>query len=211
MHIRRRAAIAVVFGLSMLAGAAVAAGGPDTTHDRQAVIAAVPEAGALRVSGRIGPQLASRVRDWLDRHPDTRVLLVRSPGGVRWQALQLAELVNERGITVRAVERCASACALLWAAADAREMAAGSRLGLHRSRLPTSLPLPSVLRGLIVAYNDRKTERVLRAAGFPERLIEQRSQTAPTAMSWFDTEQLHREGVPFTLHEPPAEPAAELS
>lgn len=171
----------------------------------QARIESMPSARVLRVDGRFGPDLAARVRERLDRHPDTRVLLVSSPGGVRWQALKLAHLVNERGIAVRATGSCASACALLWAAADARELAAGARLGLHRSRLPTSLPLPSAVRRLIVAWNDRKTERVLRAAGFPEHMIEQRSHTPPTAMSWFAPAELELQGVPFTLRDPPPE------
>lgn len=183
-------------GLFALAGAAVASGSA-----AQAAIAAVPGEHAIRVSGRFGPQLESQVRDWLDRYPDTRVLVVQSPGGMRWQALQLAELLNARGITVRVDGRCASACALLWAAADSREMEPGSRLGLHSSRLPAPLPLPVAVRQWIVAYNDRETDRVLRDAGFPEQVIEQGSRTPPTSMSWFDAADLQAGDVPFVLHD----------
>jgi hypothetical protein len=192
----------VTAAAAMLMPASAAFAGGAAKAREQARIASVPSGHALRVDGRFGPDLAARVRERLDRQPDTRVLLVSSPGGLRWQALQLAELVNARGITVRIAGRCASACALLWAAADAREMTAGSRLGLHRSRLGTPWPLPSVVRELIVAWNDRKTERVLRSAGFPEPVIEQRSRTPPTAMSWFAAAELLLQGVPFTLHGP---------
>ena len=141
------------------------------------------------------------MRDWLSRYPDTRVLVVQSPGGMRWQALELADLLNARGITVRVDGRCASACALLWAAADSREMEVGSRLGLHSSRLPTPLPLPATVRQWIAAFNDRRTDRVLRDAGFPERVIEQGSRTPPTSMSWFDSADLRAGDVPFVLRD----------
>ncbi|MBW3550290.1 MAG: hypothetical protein KY442_05520 [Proteobacteria bacterium] len=187
-------------GLFAFAGAASASGTTRTTP-AQAAIAPVPTEQTLRVTGRFGPHLESRLLDWLNRYPDTRVLAVRSPGGMRWQALQVAELVNARGITVRIEGRCASACALLWAAAHSREMDVGASLGLHGSRLPMPLPLPAAVRGWIIGYNDRQTDRVLRGAGFPERMIEQGRHTPPSTMSWFDAAELRLGGVPFVLRE----------
>ena len=199
MKIRRWAVVAlfaVTFTFTF-AGAALASG--TSRAAGEAVIAPVADEPALRVSGRFGEDLESQLRAWLGRYPQTQVLVVRSPGGLRWQALEVAELVNARGITVRIEGRCASACALLWAAADSREMTFDSRLGLHGSRLPAWLPLPAGVRGWIVAYNDRQTNRVLRAAGFPQRLIEQGHRTPPTAMSWYDAAELQLGGVPFVL------------
>lgn len=181
----------------LFAGAALASGTPPAAIE--AVIAPDPGEHALRVSGRFGGDLESQLRAWLDRYPRTQVLVVSSPGGLRWQALKVAALVNARGITVRIEGRCASACALLWAAADSREMTFDSRLGLHGSRLPAWLPLPAGVHDWIVAYNDRQTDRVLREAGFPQRLIQQGQRTPPTAMSWYDAAELQLGGVPFVL------------
>lgn len=156
---------------------------------------------ALLVTGPIGADFEASVRASLERYPDTSVLVMRSPGGVRHQALKVADLVNERGLTVRIDGRCASACALLWAAAQSREMTAASKLGLHASRLNVPLPLPGAIEARINARNDRQTDEVLRSAGFPQRIIAEGGRTPPTSMSWFDPAELKHGGVPFTLRD----------
>lgn len=181
---------------SLLAATGVATAGG---HGGNARIRALPSQHALVVDGRIGHAFEPDLRAWLRHYPDTRVVLMHSPGGLRWPALQVAELLNARGITLRVADSCASACALLWAAVDSREMAPGARLGLHRSHLPDPLPLPGFVKRGISAWNDRQTDRILRDAGFSPRLIARRDRTPPTAMSWFDAADLRHEGVPFRV------------
>jgi hypothetical protein len=183
-----------------LLAAAAAAGMPGPAR-ADAVIAPLPGEHALLVAGPIGDDFEARIRSALARYPDTGVIVVQSPGGVRYQALKAAELINARGVTVRIAGRCASACALLWAAAQSREMTPDSRLGLHGSRLAVPLPLPGAIEAQIVARNDRQTDEVLRSAGFPQRIIAEGGRTPPTAMSWFDPLELKHGGVPFTLRD----------
>jgi hypothetical protein len=187
--------------LGLLATGAAIAGGTSEPARPGMSITPLPAEHALLVTGPIGADFEASVRASLERHPETSVLVMRSPGGVRHQALKVADLVNERGLTVRIDGRCASACALLWAAAQSREMTAASKLGLHDSRLDAPLPLPSAVEARINARNDRQTDEVLRSAGFPAAIIAEGGRTPPTSMSWFDPLTLKRGGVPFTLRD----------
>jgi hypothetical protein len=201
----RSSAVAVA---GLLAAGTVTAGGMPEPARAAAVIAPLPAEHALLVTGPIGDDFEARIRASLARYPDTSVLVVQSPGGVRYQALKVAELVNARGLTVRIAGRCASACALLWAAADSREMTLDSKLGLHGSRLTVPLPLPDAIREQIVARNDRQTDDVLRGAGFPQSIIAEGGRTPPTSMSWFGPLELKYGGVPFTLRDRGSQPVA---
>lgn len=198
-------------GLLAAAGVASAGGMPEPVR-AGVVIDPVPAEHALRVSGPIGADFEARLRDSLARYPATTVIVVRGPGGMRYQALKAAELINARGLTVRIAGRCASACALLWAAAHSREMTPDSKLGLHGSRLELPLPLPGVIEAQIVARNDRQTDDVLRGAGFPASIIAEGGRTPPTSMSWFGPLELKYGGVPFTLRDrtAPTAPGAGL-
>lgn len=191
---------AVVAGLLAAAGAASAAG-TATSAPAGTVVVPLPAEHALLVTGPIGPDFEPRIRASLARHPDTSVVIVSSPGGVRYQALRAAELINAHGLTVRIAGHCASACALLWAAAESREMTPDSKLGLHGSRLTVPVPLPEGVTRQITARNDRQTDAVLRGAGFPQSIIAAGGRTPPTSMSWFGPVELSHGGVPFTLHQ----------
>lgn len=202
--IHRRFLAAGFAALLALPTASFAAGGatPSRAYPTDAAVEYDAAGQTVRVRGPIGPRFEAQLRATLDAHPDTQRVVVQSPGGMRRQALRAAGLLNERGVPVRISGRCASACALLWAAVDAREMTAGSRLGLHRSRLVGPLVFPDAVAQQINARNDRETDDVLRAAGFPERVVARGRATPSTSMSWFAADELQREGVPFVLLEP---------
>lgn len=185
--------------LLAVTGVAAAAGGADDLDDARVD---VTDAGrAIHVDGVFGPAFEPAVRDAIERHPDVRRLVVRSPGGMRAPALRVGELLNRRGVTVRVEGRCASACVLLFATAKSREMTAGSRIGLHRSSLDPDLPIPESLRRQLMERNDRETDEVLRKGGFSSRVIAMGAATPPTTMTWFTPGELQVEGVPFVLLE----------
>ena len=160
-------------------------------------ITPVPEAHALRVSGSIEPGFSHQVQAALVAHPDTRVLIVRSRGGLLHEARLLAAVLNARGIAIRADGRCASACAVLWAATDARELTADARLGLHRSKW--SVRLPRVLRAMVERRNDRANVRTFLDAGFSPALASHAAQTPSSSMYWVDAHDLQRERVAFAV------------
>lgn len=194
------ACAALLAGLSGAACAAgLTAGRAVDLQIENATVQPVPGEPALRVSGPVGWSFEADVREALRQHPEVRVLVMDGPGGLRAQALRVAELANERGLTVRVDGRCASACALLWASARRREMTFSSGIGLHGSALDPALPLPESMRRRIIERNDRQTDDVLRGAGFPARIIAAGAKTPPTSMSWFSPYELQTGGVPFTL------------
>jgi len=188
----------VAAGAALLLAARIAGAG-GLADVENAEVQAVTAEHALVISGVIGSRFETDVRRALDAHPDTRRLVVSGPGGMRGPALRVAGLANARGLTVRVAGRCASACALLWAASHAREMTFDSGLGLHRSGLDPSLDLPAGMRATLMARNDRQTDDVLRQAGFPERVIAAGAATPATSMSWFSPYELRTGGVPFEL------------
>lgn len=192
---------ALALALFLLAAAAHAA---PAQPKRSMHFDARPGEQTVIVSGAIDAHFDRELRAWLDRYPHTRTLVVRSPGGLRAPALRAAALLDRRRITMRVDGRCASACALMWAAVDAREMTPRSSLGLHSSHLPGAGPLPDSVKQRLIARNDRHTDRVLRGAGFSARIVEIGARTPPTTMSWFSPDELMRDGVPFRLAEPTA-------
>lgn len=163
----------------------------------EAEITSLPEAHALLATGKIGPRFSANVQAALDAHPDTRVLIVRSRGGRLVEARKVAALLNARGIAIRADGRCASACAVLWAATDAREMTADSRLGLHRSHWP--VPLPAPLRAWAEKRHDRANVRVFLDAGFSPEVAARAAQTPSSGMYWIGALELKQERVAFSL------------
>jgi len=189
--------MAAVAAALAIAGCPRAALAGDAIVD--AVVRFLPYEQAIRVEGAIGPRFDTDVRAVLEANPDARHIVITSPGGMRAPAMRVAELANARGLTVRISGRCASACALLWAAAQRREMTYDGGLGLHRSGLDASLGLPDALRRKIMARNDRQTDDVLRRAGFPERVIAVGAATPADSMSWFSPYELQTGGVPFVL------------
>jgi len=160
-------------------------------------ITAMPSGDALHVTGRIGSRFAASVQAALDAHPATRVLVVRSRGGLLHEARKVAALLNARGIAIRADGRCASACAVLWAATNARELTPDARLGLHRSKWP--VPLPALLRAFAEKRSDRANVRTFLAAGFSPALAQRAARTPSSTMFWVGARELEVEQVAFVL------------
>ncbi|WP_166208822.1 hypothetical protein [Cognatiluteimonas telluris] len=152
---------------------------------------------ALLVRGSIEAGFADTVRAALATHPQVDVLIVRSRGGLLHEARKLAVVLNARGIKLRAEDRCASACAVMWAATQRRELATGARLGLHRSKWAVHLPGP--LRAWVERRNDRANVRTFLDAGFSPALALRAAQTPSSSMYWVDARQLEHEQVEFAL------------
>jgi hypothetical protein len=160
-------------------------------------ITAMPSGDALHVTGRIGSRFAASVQAALDAYPATRVLVVRSRGGLLHEARKVAALLNARGIAIRADGRCASACAVMWAATNARELTPDARLGLHRSKWP--VPLPALLRAFAEKRSDRANVRTFLAAGFSPALAQRAARTPSSTMFWVGARELEVEQVAFVL------------
>jgi hypothetical protein len=152
---------------------------------------------ALEVRGSIEAGYADRVQAALAANPQASLLIVRSRGGLLHEARRLAGLLNARGITLRAEGHCASACAVMWAATQRRELASGAKLGLHRSKWTVHLPAP--LRAWAERRSDRANVRTFLKAGFSPDLAWRAARTPSSSMYWVDAGQLQGEQVEFAL------------
>ncbi|MEC5384558.1 hypothetical protein VVD49_02430 [Uliginosibacterium sp. H3] len=81
--------------------------------------------------GGFTPGDAQKLRQKLG--PDTRRLIITSPGGVAEEFIDVAHIVQERGITVQVKDYCASACAFLFLAAKERVLPDDAFLAFHAS------------------------------------------------------------------------------
>lgn len=162
-----------------------------------ASVSAMAGDSVLYVSGVIGPNFERDVATAIALQRGIRRIVIDSPGGLRAQALRVGALAERLGIAVRIDGQCASACVLLWATADRREITAGSRIGLHRSSLADDLPIDAATRERLMRRNDDETIAVLRDARFPAPIVHAAASTPAHAMTWFDASELAALGAPF--------------
>jgi hypothetical protein len=153
--------------------------------------------GELRIDGNIGERFTDDLRAALDRAPGLRRVVIDSPGGFVEDAIKAGELLAARGVTVRVMHECASACSVLWAAAPRRELAFDGRIGLHRHTL--DLELPSLWREDVDEDLTARTVEVMKRAGFNDAMLAHRAQTAPGDMYWVDPVALYEAGVQLAI------------
>ena len=149
------------------------------------------------VFGQIVPGFEEELRQAIARHPRLKRVSIESLGGQSLEAKRTAELLNERGITIRVAGNCASACAFLWAASDRRELMPKARIGLH-----AGLPVrhaPGPLEDIVSIARHKISNDMLRHAGFPDALILKGNQTPHDSILWLTPSELSSNGVKFTL------------
>jgi hypothetical protein len=160
-----------------------------------AFIGPAPQIGQVLVIGTIDRAFSARLETALDSSESLRTVQIESGGGLESQAYQATRLLNSRGITVSVIGRCASACALLWAGAEKRELRRGGLIGLHASRPAHQLP------GVLQAYaRERRVQLAtgaLRHAGFPEQLITRGLSVPHESVLWLGVDELRAAGVQF--------------
>jgi hypothetical protein len=172
---------------------------------------AAPE--AIQLSGEIGIDAPAHFQRALEARPHARVLVLNSPGGYVDKALDIADLVHERGMTtvVKEGQGCYSACAYIFFAGTPRQ-AYGS-LGVHQ--------IHTGIDDLV--YAQTTLSNVLDALyvyGVEQAIISHMLRTPPDDMYIFTSTEIRdwhiNRGEPVRLAglkvEPPAEvvPAGEL-
>ncbi len=151
----------------------------------------------IRIEGFLGPRLPDQVHAALAAHPDVRMLVLDSPGGLMEGAIRTAKLVHARGLTTRVDGMCASACVAIWAAGVHHQMAATSRIGIHRAFLPFDTPAAvarNATRHLTARY-----DHFLHGAGFDPQVIHKGNETPSRDMYWLNPLQVSAAGVDVTI------------
>lgn len=164
--------------------------------DPDAIMTLSDDARVLRIEGAISTAFVADFENALARAPALERIDIDSPGGLVDDAMQVATAIAERGIRVRGVGECASACVLLWAAAPERELEVSSYIGLHQ--VWADEELPSEWRREAIELHEPRSVELLKAAGFSAALLAKRAQTPADDIAWVDALQLLDEGVRFT-------------
>lgn len=191
--------------LFVVAGLLLGCQAESATHQAvkgAAMMAPVPGSGVLLVTGPIDESFSARLQKILARHPAVDTIEIESGGGWVGQVSRAAGLLNAKRIAVRVRGHCASACAVLWAAANRRELIEGARIGLHDSRYVEKRTPPRILEGALERRRQQLTAfeyRALKHAGFSDALIRRGNTTSPDDVLWLTSAQLGREGVRFSL------------
>lgn len=152
---------------------------------------------ALRVEGLLGPRLGDQLRAALQAHPDARILVLDSPGGLVEDALDAAQWVRVNGFSTRVDGRCASACVAIWAAGQTRQMTVTSRIGLHQLR--SGADLPRAVTERVTIDLTRQYDAVLQRAGFSNAVIDEAKRTVPSSIYWLGPTDVSAAGVRNTI------------
>jgi len=153
------------------------------------------------IKGAIGPHLTNDLESAIKAHPDALKILIRSQGGLVNDAFRAADVITAAHLPLEVVNYCASACVLLWAVVPQREMAPGSRLGLHQSRL--AFEFDHAFNQAVEEKLEVRSVAALDRAGFSPHLQWERRSTPPEKIFWVSAKEAKSEGVAFNLVEVP--------
>ena len=130
------------------------------------------------LSGPISYAMYNAFKAVLSGPEPISAVVLSSGGGHVYAARAIAQLVREHGLETRVNDTCASACILIFIAADTRYLANGARLGFHGYRLLEATP---VLNPQAEQAKDRA--RLLERGLAPE-FVAKVFETTPEQM-WF--------------------------
>lgn len=101
-------------------------------------ISASEDGSALIVDGPITDGAFADFQRAARAYPIARQVILRSPGGLMFEADRIAHLVRERRMATYAQTLCASACTVILIAGRDRAAAPGTRVGFHRPNVSLS-------------------------------------------------------------------------
>ncbi|WP_011582564.1 MULTISPECIES: hypothetical protein [Chelativorans] len=162
---------------------------------RQPISFTLEAGGTLRASGAIDPGSAARLRAELDARGEyvERVSL-NSPGGALDDAIDMARMLRERGISTL-VENgaiCASSCPLMLAGGTTRQVEEQAAVGLHQ--FYTALD-PAIRPAQALANAQMTTARIsrhLQEMGLDPAIWLHALDTPPRALYYLTAEEMKR-------------------
>lgn len=154
-----------------------------------------PDLDAISIRGPIGILMPRDLMVTMTSHPDTKLILLESGGGLVDEALEIAEQVAGHRMTVRVEHYCASACVTVWAASPTRQLAPDAELGLHEGSLDLDIALDWILA--LKQLTDTQVVTVLRRAGFSSKLLAKREEVGESGMYWLSAIAAFENGVQF--------------
>lgn len=147
----------------------------------------------IYITGEIGLGDYAAFRSIAEQVPDA-VVFLESPGGTVIPALEIGQLVRERGYrtVVLAGSTCTSSCALIWLAGAPRYLEPGGQVGFHASSAAENdgRLVESGVSNAFVGYYLSKLELSERAVVFT-------TMASPYELTWLTAENSDGAGISF--------------
>jgi hypothetical protein len=148
----------------------------------------------LRIHGPISPVTVAGVRQQLNEHSVTQVVIT-SPGGLAGSMRALSRTFEQQRIEVLAAGECFSACAILWSLASRRAAMAETRFMFH-----AAMPAQGPIRALEIHWgldqSNASFYSALVAAGIPPQYLHTVRDNVPGDI-YVTAETLQAQGVRF--------------
>jgi hypothetical protein len=146
----------------------------------------------LEVSGSFSWALPQNFQATLAAAPQVRLVRLESPGGHVGPAIEIANMIQQRGLNTYVGRFCASACTIAFLGGRQRWLAPDARLGFHQAHAP-GIPSQQVNEYLRTAYEGMHV---------PPAFISHVLRTPPSDL-WFPT-PVELRAVHYTTGDPPA-------
>jgi hypothetical protein len=109
---------------------------PTVEFDTPYQVRVVADGLVLEISGSFSWALPQNVQAMLASEPRVRVVRLESPGGHLLPALQVADIIKQRGLDTYVGRFCASACTVAFLGGRQRWLGPEARLGFHQAYAP---------------------------------------------------------------------------
>ena len=178
--------------VQLVGGHAASAALPTTEFDIPYQLRVLSDGTVLELSGSFSWALPQNVQAVLAAAPHVRVVRLESPGGHLQPAMEVADIIRQRGLDTYVGRFCASACTIAFLGGRQRWLGPDARLGFHQAYAP-GFPSEQANALLQTAY-----AKFAVPSGFVARVLR-----TPPADVWYPTQDELR-AIHFTTGTPPA-------
>jgi hypothetical protein len=117
----------------------------------------VAEGDTISITGQMQQDDYAHFRDALTAKPQTRVVILNSPGGRLTPAITIGREIRARKIATVIPDGafCSSACAMIWLGGIPRDIHGNGRLGFHSARSEGQADCRKVKEGSLILCDER--------------------------------------------------------
>jgi hypothetical protein len=148
----------------------------------------LPSGTEVEISGGLPAGCADEFREFLAKTPRIMVLHIDSIGGRVQEAMAIAKIVENRGMTTFVAQKCMSAATLIFVAGKERYALAGAKIGFHGPSFPG-------LDKATLAITNERVRKYLKNAGVKAEFISNAESVPPEKMWFPKTDELIAAGV----------------
>jgi hypothetical protein len=164
---------------------AIAAGDHRTAEMKLTLL---PSGHELEISGGLRAGSARKFQAFLESAPHIRVIHISSVGGRIREAVAIADLIAQRGLTTYVAGRCVSAGTLIFLGGKERYAHAAAKIGFHAASFA------GITKSELGELNQPVVDRMVKA-GVSRDFVNRVTNTPPSEMWYPSFEEMKRAGV----------------